>query len=387
MLYNDRIADIEQLLIKKHLDQLDPTEATRLEVLLKEHSEAIALSEYYIKIGRYDLPHKDEIPSQREAYERMVHKANQLPVRIISRKRFWSYTLAAAAAILCVVLISVRYNDRSTLNSNRGLSAMGKDTASQITLQLANGDQVVLNQAGKQTIQVGESELVADNTEKTLEIVEVSNKDSRWNTLDVPRKLDYKINLSDGSTVHLNASTRLKFPFSFTGKKREVYIEGEAYFTVVKKANQPFIVHTAEADIEVLGTEFNINTYSNEVIQAALVNGSIKVKGDKQQVLMKPGDHLMAHNEDYLITPLDEDAVLSWRRGVYYFYNTPLQDINAMLVRWFDVEVVIDDAAMKFTSFSGKLDKKQPLINFLRAMQATSMFNYRFEGRVLHISR
>jgi transmembrane sensor len=387
MLYNDKLADVEQLLIKMYLDGLDPMEETRLEDLLNKHTGAADLYEYYKTIGRYELPPKDMILSQQLAYEKMLQEVKQTKVPVIGRKHVWPYTLTMAAAILGLVLIIIKPKVRPTPADSQKIATLANDTVAKISLRLANGTQIVLKQSGKQPILAGESQLLADNTEKTLELVAVADNDSRWNTLEVPRKLDYKINLSDGSTVHLNAATRLKFPFSFSGSKREVHVEGEAYFIIAKKANQPFIVHTNDIDIEVLGTTFNVNTYSEDVVYTALVDGSIKVKGGKRDVLLRPGHYLSAHKGDYKIIPLDEDAILSWRRGVYYFYNTPLEEICSTLVRWFDVKVIIDDPAMRSLSFSGKLDKNQPIGNFLAAMQATSMFNYRFEGEMLHISR
>ncbi|MGY0036742.1 FecR family protein [Pedobacter sp. NJ-S-72] len=111
------------------------------------------------------------------------------------------------------------------------------------------------------------------------------HKIQEWSTLVVPVKLDYQITLSDGTRVWLNSASSLHFPFSFSGATREVYLTGEAFFKVAKNPDQPFIVHTNQTDVKVLGTEFNVNSYNSNITMTSLVEGSVKTSGhDKKKV-------------------------------------------------------------------------------------------------------
>src|SRR5690606_25037817 len=114
-----------------------------------------------------------------------------------------------------------------------------------------------------------------------------SNTSLEWNIISVPFKRDYKLILSDGTEVWLNSLSNLRFPFNFIGEKREVFLEGEAYFKVAKDT-KPFIVHVGETDIKVLGTSFNINSDGTQVI-TSLVEGSVLNSAGNESVLLKPG--------------------------------------------------------------------------------------------------
>ncbi len=104
---------------------------------------------------------------------------------------------------------------------------------------------------------------------KTIETV--------YNTITTPKGGQYQVSLPDGSMVWLNAASSLSFPVNFTGKQRKVSITGEAYFEIKKNRNKPFIVQAGRQEVEVLGTEFNVNSYQPESISTSLVAGAVKV--------------------------------------------------------------------------------------------------------------
>ena len=142
-----------------------------------------------------------------------------------------------------------------------------------------------------------------------------------FNTLIVPKGGEYSLELPDGTVVWVNSESALRFPEKFTSNRREVFLEGEAYFEVKKDANRPFYVHTEAGKVRVLGTAFNVCAYSNDRFwQTTLVEGSVMINQEEKEVLLKP-------NEQYQIDVRTGKAGLrevlpelytSWRDGKFY---------------------------------------------------------------------
>lgn len=147
---------------------------------------------------------------------------------------------------------------------------------------------------------------VAQNTEKELRYDTQTSiqKNAEKHILNVPRGGEYKLVLSDGTRVHANAESRLTYPVSFTGNKREVYLTGEALFEVAKDTLHPFIVHTPYGIVEVVGTRFNVNTYEKNQTTVTLEEGAVKVyceekKGTEQKSL-SPGEQAVIQSKQLI---------------------------------------------------------------------------------------
>ncbi|WPV67831.1 FecR domain-containing protein [Chitinophaga sp. LS1] len=199
-------------------------------------------------------------------------------------------------------------------------------------------------------------------------------------TLTIPQGKDYKITLSDGSTVWLNSITTLQFPLSFTGNTREISINGEAYIEVAK-STKPFFVKLPGKMLQVLGTSFNVNTYDSNKVQVALVNGAVKV----QDRILHPGQQLTYTSDQMDITTFDESALLGWRQGLYIFNNTSLSDIMKVIPRWFDKQVIMDNPAKGKSRFTGVIYKNEPVEHSLDILKATNDFDYYIQGDIIHI--
>lgn len=209
-----------------------------------------------------------------------------------------------------------------------------------------------------------------------------------WNTLTVPPQTDYHIELSDGTEVHLNASSSLRFPFIFPGKTREVYLEGEAFFTVSHNPSQPFIVHTGTASVIALGTAFNVNSYDSKVMTTSLVQGTVITDvGDSLDVTLKPGyEAIYRPGEPFRVKRFDETVTLGWRDGIYRFVNKPLEDISPVVLRWFGLKVDFATPLMANRSFSASLDKDKPLIGFLNEVCDGLDYDYKVYDGTIHFT-
>jgi hypothetical protein len=236
-------------------------------------------------------------------------------------------------------------------------------------------------------------------TDTTVSIVKVVSKHIEsdtiyqsstieWNTLTVPPQTDYHIELADGTEVHLNASSTLRFPFIFPGKTREVYLEGEAYFTVAHNPAQPFIVHTGTASVIALGTAFNVNSYDNKVMTTSLVQGSVITDvGDSLDVTLKPGyESIYRPGEPFKVKRFDETVTLGWRDGMYRFVNKPLEDIGPVMMRWFGLKIDFSIPALSHHLFSANLDKDKPLTTFLNEICSGPDIDYKVYDGTIHFS-
>lgn len=249
-------------------------------------------------------------------------------------------------------------------------------------LTLANGEVIDLSQP-KNSIAIPNGPVVSNNNRS---LSYTANNTKGLNTLWSPAGSDYKILLSDGTEVWLNSMTTLRFPFQFTGQSREIYIDGEAFLNVAKNPEKPFIVHLPKGDVHVLGTTFNVNTYDQQNTSVALVTGSVKLQIKDRSTIIKPGyQATMANGKELTAVQFDNKEVLGWMEGLHLFNNASLEEIVKVLHRWYGVKVVLDNAASAQSRFTGYIDRKQSIEEFLKEIKATSDASYYYdEDRVLH---
>ncbi|WP_217606532.1 FecR family protein [Chitinophaga sp. GbtcB8] len=209
-----------------------------------------------------------------------------------------------------------------------------------------------------------------------------------WNTLTVPPRTDYRLELADGTEVHLNASSTLRFPFIFLGKTREVYLDGEAYFIVAKNSSQPFIVHTPSTSVKALGTAFNINSYNADLVVTSLVQGAaVTDVGDSLDVTLKPGyEAIYRTGERFKVKRFDESITLSWREGIYRFRNTRLADLQPVIQRWFGLKLAFEPQSIAGAEYSGCLEKNKPLSGFLDQLANVLRLDYRIYDNTIHFN-
>jgi ferric-dicitrate binding protein FerR (iron transport regulator) len=291
----------------------------------------------------------------------------------------------ATAAAACILLATAGlYFYKS--NRRQAVPSIVKTPAAKqpegITLRLANGQVINLSDAGNKTIHTGNTTI--NNAGNALSYTAASTKVQEWNTLNIPSAGAYTLTLADGTVVILNSQTQIRFPFSFPGKSREVYIDGEAFFTVSKDAAKPFIVHTPKTNIRVLGTRFNVNTYDPEKISTALVEGSVNIQtAGHAAVTLKPG-HEAVFNNGFAIAGFDENETLAWIQGTYYFHNVSLQQISKVLERWFAVQVQFKNNTLPDRTFSGVLFKKEALQVFLDNLRTSDAVNAEVKDNIVY---
>ena len=299
--------------------------------------------------------------SPHQAWEKTATNLHQKPGSFFSRNR---WALSGVAAMLAIAIPLVWHFSSTKQDS----STLQGQAFKQVFLKTDNGKAIDLSNNTR--IKLGQTQINTKQKELSYASDNVSNKE--WATIFVPVTKDYKVKLSDGTIVWMNAASSLRFPFQFGKQTREVYLTGEAYFEVAKNTQQEFIVHTSYADVHVHGTSFNVNAYNAQTFAAALVEGSVSAKKDNQVIKLKPGEEVLIGKDNLEIKMFDKQEVLSWRNGTYSFHNQPLSQISQVLTRWFDVKIVWLTPNVSEQTFTGEIDKNLPLDVIINNLKLTS---------------
>lgn len=205
-----------------------------------------------------------------------------------------------------------------------------------------------------------------------------------------------KIELSDGSTVHLNASSTLKYPKKFNRKSRELFLDGEAYFNVTKDSSHPFIINLDNQQIEVLGTEFNVLAYSTDHIAVTtLITGSVKLttfesdKSIKAEVILPPGDQAIFDKKTrtYQVVHAGTENVASWIEGEYSFKNKSLEEIINRLEKIYNITFIIQDESLKDKSYTGKFFSYQTIDEIVDILNFKNDIKYEIDNDTVLLYR
>lgn len=202
------------------------------------------------------------------------------------------------------------------------------------------------------------------------------------------------IRLPDGTSVTLNAASVLKYPGTFAGKTREVYLSGEGFFDVAKDHSHPFIVHTNKSDIQVLGTAFDIKCYDTDsLFEATLFRGSIEASvknASDSKVLLKPSDKLVIENNGYFLTKfthLDADTTnieTAWMHNKIIFKNQPFSLLANSLSRKYGVNIIFNNKNLKTVKVTGEFDKED-INQVLLSLKLVAKFNYKIADDAIYI--
>lgn len=280
-------------------------------------------------VASFHNKNRDESASQ--FGERLEFKA-----RTKRRSRiFLKYTAACAAAF--AVLSLLVYNVMNK-NVNEVSLALNQDKKTEIKVPtLVYGNDVVVDLLNKDIDKV-----IAGLEDKTLK--EEGTKEVQYNTVIIPDKFTYTVTLSDSTVVTLNANSQIRYPRSFDGAERKIYLKGEAFFKV-QKGDKPFIVSTNEGEIKVYGTKFNVNLNRNNTIQVLLVNGSVGVRlaenGSKnEEIMLKPKEVLEYNSYSgarSLLKDVNVEDYISWMDGGFKYSGIELSNLLQELSAWYGV--------------------------------------------------
>ncbi len=309
-----------------------------------------------------------------------------------SRRMTLRWSIAASIILLVGLFVGRTINGVRDMHEEQLLTkSMMQPGTSKAILMMANGEKVVLDQARKLDIQLNERVRVASSGQGI--VYEENGKGEvkeEYNKLVTPTGGEYFLTLSDGTRVFLNAASELKYPVEFVGGKRVVDLNGEAYFEVRKDSLRPFIVRVNGAEVTVLGTSFNVNTYGDDgQIYTTLVNGSVRILSEKngQEEVLTPGMQGVMNIQTGQLTvrEVDVESYVAWREGRFVFRTMTLDLIMRQLQRWYDFEVFYQNPELKEYEFRGVIKRDMDLDKVLSVIKATTNVDFDVKGKVITI--
>lgn len=211
------------------------------------------------------------------------------------------------------------------------------------------------------------------------------------NTLSVPRGGEYRLTLSDGTKIHLNSESELRYPVSFKGQEnRMVELKGEAYFEIAKDSLHPFKVITQGLLIQQLGTVFNVKSRAEGKVEVALVEGSIGIYPYSQEMQTILPGQLAVWNESKNILSVENKELLShtaWHFNRFVFYDESLGHLMEELALWYNVDIDFLDESLKKLHFTGSLYRYDDIAVILNAIEETVNVDFKISGLRIKIDR
>lgn len=213
--------------------------------------------------------------------------------------------------------------------------------------------------------------------------------DMQYNTLSIPRGGKYKVRLSDGTNVWLNAASSLTYPIAFTGKERCVTLTGEAYFEVQQNADKPFKVKVGKMEVMVLGTHFNIMAYDDEpAARTTLLEGSVKIATQHNSMMLKPGQQAVIRSsmpERIKVKAVDGEEAIAWKNGFFAFHRTNIYEIMRQISRWYDVNVNFQDSLHVF--LNGSITRDANVSEVFKMLKLTGELDFTIKGKEIIVRK
>jgi transmembrane sensor len=385
-------------------------------------SEAYELNEW---IGRsdhnremFDRLHDDEYlkrtvnllaKARLEDWQDILEKIPELRpesalVKRMYKRRLIRIPVAAAAAVVLIVLTTYLFvnnkpaDQQLVTTNNKQVQQVRPPDITKARITLANGQEVALDtltsgilamQGNVHLIKTSDGQIAYKGTAVGEKPGEVT-----YNTLTNPRGSKIvSIYLSDGTKIWLNSESTLRYPVVFKGNERRVELSGEAYFEVAPSfiksgKKRPFYVTANDVTVEVLGTHYNVNNYSDEeAIKVTLLEGSVKVGNKEQSVVLKPGEQASVSqtsqtsqkSQPIPVQTVDLDQVMAWKNNTFYFDGENLATIMKQLVRFYNVDVEYE-GNIPDKRFGGMISRNKNLNEVLNVLELSGI-HFRMEDK------
>ncbi|MBS0028236.1 FecR family protein [Chitinophaga sp. 22321] len=283
----------------------------------------------------------------------------------------------AAAMLAGLVAVGAYFIVEGNKDQPVKVAAQLQDVApglNKATLILSDGSKVTLDSAGNQVIRQGAVAVQQRGGSLWYEVKEQGSVDA-YNILATPRGGQFRVVLSDGTKVWLNAGSSIRYPVTFTSRERVVEVTGETYFEVAHDATAPFIVKTARQAIKVLGTRFNVNAYVDEpMASTTLLDGAVRITSGSANRFLNPGEQLTTQyaSGEVAVRSVNVDNVVAWTDGKFRFDNSDIKAVMRQLARWYDVDVVYS-GAVPSREFVGEIERDLHLSQVLNILEKNNI--------------
>jgi len=356
------------------------------------------LEEYWKQIILKSPELKDEIIHTKYIIKRLSQKKKGLKEKEIQRlwlniqsktilqkrKRIISKNWAIAASIFLVVGLSCFVFYQAYISNNKidyQSIAQKEQEGNDIKLVFSDNSQKLISSKKPVVKYNKKGEITIDSVllKNKVKPVKKVTKEA-FNQLIVPKGKRTDLMLADGTRIFLNSGSRVIYPAKFDKKKREIYIEGEAYLEVTHHADWPFIVKTNHIKVKDLGTEFDIKSYADEDnTSVILVKGSVQTIIKSKKILMHTGELLtFTHKSgNTSVKNVKVSEYISWKNGWLICNNEDLESIATKLSRYFNVNIQFKNPEIKKLTISGKLDLKSKCSQVLDIIKFSAPIDYK----------
>ncbi|WP_126974384.1 FecR family protein [Gynurincola endophyticus] len=324
-------------------------------------------------------------------------KSDEKELIIPVRKSIYSNWLRVAAAVIVVVGLGVLgltlFRNEADVPVTKGEHILPAQEG--ITLRLSNGKTVQLNDSipDLQLEEIGGAVSRAEDGTLVYKTTDNASTPDLWNTVSTGKGQSVAVVLPDNSRIWLNANSSIKYSSNLSNaEERYVEIEGEAFFEVAKQfistdpaKRKPFLVKTPQQLVKVLGTQFNISTYQQNITYTTLVEGSIEVNVAEKKELLKPGQQSIVKNKQLTeIINVNTDQVTAWRNGIFYFDQYTIDQALNEVQNWYDVSIIFEGEKTKEV-FSGMISRHKPLSELLDMLEKTGAVKFKVMGNKIHV--
>lgn len=399
---------INELLHRYRANELSDTERAEWVALMQSEEDRLVLQQLMEADmsaseapGDFDMEPWKPVLARILAADKPV--AGEVAPGRVYRLRTWAW---AAAAALILVAGATWYLVTQQTSTNPPVIVQQQEigpASEGAVLTLGNGNRIVLDSLGNGIVAMENgSPVMLRNGQLQYKQTQAEPNDVVFNTMTTPRGRQFMVTLPDGTEVWLNAESSIRFPLAFSAMERRVEVTGEAFFHV-KSMNLPalggrpamkvpFVVNVnKQLDIEVLGTRFNVNAYTNEkAIHTTLEEGIVRVRTidnqdePSQAAILRPGQQASVGNTGngkMVVQEADMAKVLAWKNGLFNFENVSLADAMLQLERWYDIDVSYEKDIPNIW-FSGKMSRDINLPGLLKILEKTGV-QFRIDGRKL----
>ncbi|SHF82635.1 FecR protein [Arenibacter palladensis] len=382
---------MKTLVLKYLANEISEEELVSLKIWLKKPENQASFKEFIKSNQELDLAFR-QIDSEK-AYRRILEET--LEKESVIRKIYIPILKYAAVIILLLATTFLIYTNVEVVRNTKTDAKTDMPPQSQITLELGDGSVEVLEDYNNKTIsnKIGSAVVVKQEKDK-LKYESVGAKDIEltYNKLTVPFGKRFEIELSDGTVIQLNAGTILKYPVTFSDpNSRDVYLEGEAFFSVQKNPEHPFIVHTKNMNVRVLGTKFNVSSYENEdTTSTVLLEGSVKVlrpnENDNLDVgtIISPNQQAAIQYGELSVEEVDVEKYIAWTQGILYFDNDRFADIVKELERHYNVKILNKYQELNSVRYTGTFQYKT-ISQVLEVFKRNTQFEYKLNNELIII--
>lgn len=383
MIIMDKNFDIADCIVAFIKGIATPEQMVRLDVWLEESDENRRLLASLLDESVYEQRREEWGQLElNESFEN-VRKERNRRVRLRNMRR-----IAVAASVLLLVTVGGTWlgkGDRDTVGHFQPTTETG--VRGRALLTLSTGERVVLSQQDT----LLQSEEISIRVNRAGEAV-YETKDSvvpsstTYNIMEVPQGAEFHLTLGDGTKVWLNSGTRLRYPVKFTGDVRFVELSGEAYFDVKRDEALPFVVKTSRSEVMVLGTEFCVKDYVNQVNQTTLVSGSVSVKDFRgQSYVIVPGQQVCIDQDSSCVLEVETLYFTSWKDGYFMFDQATLERIMDELARWYNFDYFFANAEARNMMLTARIKKYDNIDTVLDILSRTGDIRFSRKGNTITI--